>query len=143
MAAEHSKSKWHTMGHDDAAYESRAGSPAALLWVHQVPGLIQKLRSKGLCKIVTQIMTGARLRPMHNPSAALLQNRDHDRPQHCCPSAMSCIQSKISIPAGTEKVCHSRPTPLTFSFQSWHTQALKSMIELEAVPDTTAGGHLP
>ena len=50
------------MCHDDAADEARAGSPAALLWVHQVPGLIQELSAESLCKVVTQVVTGACLR---------------------------------------------------------------------------------
>ena len=55
------------MSHDDAAYESCACSPAALLRVHQVPGLVQELRSKGLCKVVAQVVTGARLRTTRSP----------------------------------------------------------------------------
>ena len=55
------------MSHDDAAYEPRAGAPAALLRVDQVPGLVQKLSAKGLCKIVTQVMAGACLHSMHEP----------------------------------------------------------------------------
>ena len=49
------------MGHDDAADEARAGAPAALLRVHQVPCLIQELRPKGPGKVVAQVMAGARL----------------------------------------------------------------------------------
>ena len=53
------------MSHDDAADESRAGAPAALLRVHQVARLVQELGAKGLCKVVAQIMAGAGLRAAH------------------------------------------------------------------------------
>lgn len=47
------------MSHDDAANQSRAGPPAALLRVHQVPLLVQELGTKGPRKVVTQVVAGA------------------------------------------------------------------------------------
>ena len=49
--------------HDDAADEARGRAPAGLLHVHQLARLVQEARAKRLCKVVAQLVAGARLRP--------------------------------------------------------------------------------
>ena len=84
------------MSHDDAANESRTGSPAALLRVHQIPSLVQELSAERFRKVVPQVVTGTRLRTcmcalssMHSHSR---QRTRHERPVQLLPLELHAAQ---------------------------------------------------